>query len=257
MSNGDLFGLKSKNVVITGALGQLGSSLVSTFTELGANVFSLDIRKASRFYNGDTLTNTLNVDIRNKDETDKAFKLISKECGQIDILINNAGVAFFTHYLERLESEMNEIFDANLKGSLNCILSFIECRNESKAKAAIVNVASIYGLVSPDFRIYNVGDRRSPELYGATKAGIIQMTRYFAVALADSNIRVNSISPGGIYNNENPQSEQFIENYSIRTPMRRMAKVQEIAVPIVFLASDASSYITGQNLIVDGGYTAL
>ena len=111
----------------------------------------------------------------------------------------------------------------------------------------------MYGLISPDFRIYNQGDRKNSEIYGATKAGIIQLTKYFAVHLAENNIRVNSISPGGVYNSDNPQSESFIKNYSYRCPMKRMAKVEEISGAVVFLSSSASSYITGQNLVIDGG----
>ena len=105
--------------------------------------------------------------------------------------------------------------------------------------------------------MYEVGDRRSSELYGATKAGVIQMTKYFAVELAKSGIRVNAVSPGGIFNPSNPQAKQFIENYSLRTPLGRMASTTEITSAIIFLTSKAASYITGHNLVIDGGYSSL
>ena len=124
---------------------------------------------------------------------------------------------------------------------------------KSKNEAVIINIASMYGVISPDYRIYSEGDRKNSEIYGATKAAIIQMTKYFAVHLAERKIRVNCVSPGGIFNPENPQSDSFIKNYSLRCPLNRMANVNEIIGGIIFLSSDAASYVTGQNLIIDGG----
>ena len=108
-------------------------------------------------------------------------------------------------------------------------------------------------MISPDPSIYHEDDRKNSEVYGATKAGIIQMTKYFAVHLAEKNIRVNAVSPGGIFNVENPQSAYFVDEYSKRNPMNRMANTGEILGAVLYLASDASSYVTGHNLVVDGG----
>jgi NAD(P)-dependent dehydrogenase (short-subunit alcohol dehydrogenase family) len=147
--------------------------------------------------------------------------------------------------------------DVNLKGTFHCIKAFIiHSASESRVRS-IVNIGSIYGVVSPDFRIYSEGDRRSPEMYGATKAGVIQMTRYFAVDLAKNGIRVNSISPGGVFNPESPQDPEFVRKYSERSPMGRMASESEIAATSIFLTSDLASYVTGHNLVVDGGYSSL
>lgn len=118
--------------------------------------------------------------------------------------------------------------------------------------ASIINIASIYGLLSPDFKIYFKGDRFSSEIYGATKASIIQITKYFAVLFAKNNIRVNAISPGGILN-KNIQTKRFIKNYSNRVPLKRMANVEDLFTAIFYLSSDYSKYSTGQNIIVDGG----
>ena len=134
-------------------------------------------------------------------------------------------------------------------------ITFINYRIKKKRKS-IINISSVYSIISPDPRIYGSNDRNSSEIYGATKAGINQITKYFAVHLSNKNIRVNSISPGGIYNLKNPQDKKFIKKYSSRNPMKRMAKIQEIVGAAVYLASDASTYTNGHNLVVDGGMSS-
>jgi NAD(P)-dependent dehydrogenase (short-subunit alcohol dehydrogenase family) len=119
--------------------------------------------------------------------------------------------------------------------------------------SAVINIASIYGVVSPDPRIYGHSGRNSSEIYGATKAGVVQLTKWFAVHLAERGIRVNSLSPGGVYAG---QSDDFVAAYEARTPLGRMATVDDLAGPLVFLASDAARYVTGHNLVVDGGWSA-
>ena len=114
----------------------------------------------------------------------------------------------------------------------------------------------MYGVISPDFRIYSENDRKNSEVYGATKAGVIQMTKYFAVHLAERNIRTNSISPGGVYNPKNPQGDKFMESYKYRCPMKRMANSEEISNVALFLGSNLSTYVNGQNITVDGGMSA-
>jgi NAD(P)-dependent dehydrogenase (short-subunit alcohol dehydrogenase family) len=114
----------------------------------------------------------------------------------------------------------------------------------------------MYGVISPDFRIYSDNDRKNSEVYGATKAGVIQMSKYFAVHLADRNIRTNSISPGGVYNPKSPQADVFIKSYEYRCPMNRMANSDEISNVALFLGSQLSSYVNGQNITVDGGMSA-
>jgi NAD(P)-dependent dehydrogenase (short-subunit alcohol dehydrogenase family) len=245
-----------KVVVVTGANGQLGSALVHRYLELGLTVVALDINQLSNQEQHENLFHYY-ADVEKLDATKTLFRKIVSHHGNIDILVNNAGVAYFTHFKNRTETEMDNMYEVNLKGSVNCILSLVESRKSSDTSCSIVNIASLYGIVSPDFRIYNEQDRRSPEMYGATKAGLIQITKYFAVALADNSIRVNAVSPGGIFNDSNPQSNSFVKNYSLRTPLKRMAKVNEIVGPVVFLSLNESSYITGHNLVVDGGYSAL
>ena len=123
---------------------------------------------------------------------------------------------------------------------------------KQKTSGSIINIGSIYGMVSGDPRIYTDCNRKTAECYGASKAAIIHMTKYFAVHLAEFNIRVNCISPGGVFNN---QGEDFVKNYSYRCPMGRMGNETELTGTAIFLASDESSYLTGQNIAVDGGWS--
>ena len=248
---------KGKVVVITGVSGQLGSLLASEYIDLGAKVIGLDFITPNTSDSESLPFDFIKLDIRNVKSVDDTFKTIITKFGGADILINNAGAATFEHFLDRTEENIDLMMDVNLKGTFNCIKSFVKSGSSKNLGKSIVNIGSIYGLVSPDFRVYQEGDRRSSEMYGATKAGVIQMTKYFAVELANVGIRVNAVSPGGIFNPANPQGKQFIEKYIHRTPMGRMASTSEIAQAIVFLTSTSASYITGHNLVVDGGYSAL
>ena len=146
--------------------------------------------------------------------------------------------------------------DVNIKGTWLCVQEFIKHRIRHGKEGCIVNIASHYGLVSPDMRIYTDSGRNSSEIYGATKAGILQMTRYFAVHAAKHGIRTNAVSPGGIRNSDNPQGKDFQNNYAYRCPMGRMGENHEMIGAIIFLLSPAASYINGLNLVVDGGFTS-
>ena len=237
-----MINFKNKIAIITGGKGQLGTILTTKFKELGAIVYDLDID---------------NFDLKNKDEVYHKYKEIYSNHGKVDILINNAGVSVFEDTMKRTEKDLNYVFDVNLKGTYNSIHSFVSCYNEyNQEKGSIVNIGSLYGIVSPDFEIYGDNDRKNSEIYGATKAGIIQMTKYFAVYLADKNIRVNCVSPGGIFNQNNPQNKKFIEKYNKRCPMKRMAFDIEMVGGIAYLSSHISSYVNGHNLVIDGGYSA-
>lgn len=248
-----LFDLKDKIVVITGANGQLGSEFSFAFHSIGAKIICLDKEFTEK---KQYCTKTYRVDITKKNEIQNAFEEIQSTHGHIDVLINNAGVSVFEPFEERSEDSFDLVMDVNLKGTFFCIQSYVQLFDQSDLEVgAIINIASHFGLVSPDFRNYTDCNRRNSEVYGATKAGIIQMTRYFAVHLADRNIRVNAISPGGVYNPDAPQGKDFIDNYSFRCPMKRMANTNEFTGAVIYLASSAASYTTGHNIIVDGGVT--
>jgi NAD(P)-dependent dehydrogenase (short-subunit alcohol dehydrogenase family) len=249
-----LFNLSGKTVLITGATGQLGFEMCKTYNALGCNVIGIDNN-----INHDQKVKSRNceyflVDIgKGKDELRKGFEDIFKKYPTIDILINNAGVSCFEPFEVRPEESFDWVMDVNLKGTFFCIQEYANHSIANTHKGTIVNIGSVYGIISPDHRIYAEGDRKNSEVYGATKAGVIQMTKYFAVHLAKHNIRVNCVSPGGIYNPSTPQKNEFIEEYSKRNPMGRMANTEEIIGAIIYFSTDSSTYTTGQNLVIDGG----
>lgn len=253
-----LFCLSSKVVVVTGALGQLGLAIGEAYRQAGALVVGWDIpESASAAFQGEVY---YSVDIRDQQAVNSSFCDIVTKYGRIDVLINNAGVSTFENFEERPEAQFDWVMDVNLKGTFFCTQAFINCfdRRDSAlwSTGAIVNIGSIFGVVSPDFRNYTDTPRKNSEVYGATKAGVIQMTKYFAVHLAERGIRVNAVSPGGIFNPAQPQGEDFRKNYGFRTPMGRMANDAEMVGAVLYLSSDAASYTTGQNIVIDGGLTA-
>ena len=248
-----LFNLKKKIIIITGCNGQIGSVLTNSFLNFDCKVIGIDkskfsFKKKNFFY--------YNCDLSDPENIKKCFKLILKKFKNIDCLINNAGIAVFKPFEERTISDLDEVFNINLKSYFLLIREFSKQKNYKKIKKSIINISSIYSIISPDPRIYSKNDRKSSEIYGATKAAVNQMTRYFSVHLSNKNIRVNSISPGGLLNEKSLQNKKFIKKYSFRNPMGRMGYVNEIIGAAVYLVSDASSYTNGHNLVVDGGMSA-
>ena len=248
--NKNLFNLNNKVVLITGVSGQLGAALAKLYLENGCKVYGIDINKCkikhrNFYFYKKNLTSSKNT----KQIIDTIIKLNNK----IDIIINNAAVSYFSNIFKRSNKEMNNTIDVNLKSVIYLITEYLKIHKKKKLKnCKIINISSIYGLKSPDFKIYNKNDRFSSEIYGASKAGIIQITKYFSVLLAKYNITVNSISPGGI-ENKKTQNVRFQKNYSKLVPLNRMAKVEDIFTTIIFLSSDHTNYKTGQNIIIDGG----
>ncbi|NQV00056.1 MAG: SDR family oxidoreductase [Parcubacteria group bacterium] len=250
----NFFNLRGKTILVTGATGQLGRQICEMYNNVGSQVIGVDKDlNSKRMIKSDNIK-YFSVDVSDKKSVTDIFEMIYSKFSQVDVLINNAGISVFEPFEERSEESFDTVMDTNLKGTFFCIQSYVAGINNSKVKKGnIINIASVYGVVSPDFRIYTDCLRKNSEVYGATKAGIIQMTKYFAVHLAKDNVRVNCISPGGIFNPDNPQGEDFIKNYSERNPMGRMALVDEIIGGLFYLSSDAATYTTGQNIIIDGG----
>ena len=233
-----------KTAIITGSEGQLGQSFVSKLLELDYKVIGIDLVEQVNdqiiYYK---------ADITKKHEIESVLDSCNEN---VTVLINNAGTSVFSPFEERTEDEINLVMNVNIKG--NILMTQLVYNNYFKAnnKGNIINIGSIYGMVSGDMRIYNDGDRRTPEIYGATKAAVINLTKYFATYMAPNNVRVNCISPGGIFNE---QDKDFIENYSKKVPMSRMGSEDELMSTIEYLLSEKSSYVTGQNIVIDGGLT--
>lgn len=246
--------LEGKTVLVTGATGQLGTALCQAYIDAGALVIGTDKELNKKHMLTNKRIEYREMDVTHQEQIGNVMAEVADLHGPIHILVNNAGVSCFEPFEERPESSLDWVMDVNIKGTFFCIQQYVNLFDAQKFKSgAIVNIASIYGIISPDFRIYTDCPRKNSEIYGATKAGIIQMTRYFGVHLAERGIRINAISPGGIFNPESPQGEDFIKNYAERCPMKRMAKAHEITGVALFLSCNCASYITGHNLVVDGG----
>jgi len=248
-----LFKLKGKIAIVSGSTGQLGAVICEGLSRSGVVVVGVDLNlDGKRIDNVDYKQ----LDITNKEMVNEVFSKIIEKYGRLDILINNAGVSTFEPFEQRSEDNFDWVMDVNLKGTFFCMQTMVNLFEKFHLTAgSFINIGSIFGIISPDFRNYTDCNRKNSEVYGATKAGIIQMTKYFAVHLADRNIRVNAVSPGGILNPISPQGEDFQKNYAFRCPLKRMADEKEMIGAILYLASDASTYTTGQNIIVDGGFT--
>lgn len=235
---------KQKVAVLTGSSGQLGNAIRKIFQGLNIIVIGID-----RIHD-DRCDFSYLCDISDKNSLWEVAESIEERNGKIDILINNAGVGVFTPFEDRTEEELDYVINVNTKGTIFCCQVFLDLLKKSESPS-IVNIASLYGNVSSDPRIYTDCSRNNSEIYSSTKAGIIHLSKYFAVHFSKYGIRVNCVSPGGIFNDH---GENFNKNYSDRCPMGRMAHVEEIAAPVLFLSSKAASYINGHNLIVDGGF---
>jgi 3-oxoacyl-[acyl-carrier protein] reductase len=247
----NLFNFKNKIIFITGSSGQLGLSFVKLFLSQGAKVIGVDNVK-NNFKNKNYLF--LNQDITDKKKVEHTFSRIIKKFKKIDVIVNNAGVSIFTKYDKRKNEELDKVFNINVKGTLNIINAYSKIHKTRKLKrCSIVNIASIYGLLSPDFRIYGKKDNFNSEIYGASKAAVIQITKYYSVILSKLNINVNCLSPGGIENKKKPQNKSFIKKYSQRVPINRMGKPSDLYSGLLFLSCESSNYVNGQNIVIDGG----
>lgn len=235
-----------KTVLITGSEGQLGKAYVARLLSLDYRVIGFDIFPEAQ--NKDIIYCQVNIT-----NLDNIRNTLARLAIGVDILVNNAGVSVFSPFEERTEQELDYVINVNLKGPILMTQVVFNACFKPQKRGCIVNIGSIYGIVAGDMRLYREGDRRTPEIYGATKAGVINLTRYFAAYMAPYNVRVNCISPGGIFNH---QDTEFVRKYSLKVPLGRMGDEKELLNTLEYLISDESSYVTGQNIVVDGGLTA-
>ena len=239
--------LKEK-IIVTGSNGQLGTALVTMLIDYGYVVIGLDCTHSEA-----TLANYIkvNLDITDEIAVKEFFESIVDD-ELIVGLVNNAGTAVFTPFADRTYSEIKSVLDVNIVATIFITQQFMRIDEEKKRQKRVVNIGSIYGHVAPDLTIYGDTPRMSSEIYGMTKAAIINFTQYLASYYRGENARFNCVSPGGIDSSQGPN---FKGNYRKKVPMNRMADVEEIAEVICFLVSDKSSYINGENIFVDGGLT--
>ena len=247
-----------KIIFITGSEGQVGVSLAKTFSKKNWECYGMDITPRNSNLN---LKSFISGDVIARNSFHKFFKLAEiNNFEKVEVLlINNAGLAVFTPSEDRTYEEYRKVIDVNLFGAIVGITEFykffMQANKSTIKKCSIINIASIYGLVAPNQKIYTDTPRNSSEIYGASKAGLIQLTKYFATRYAKDNLQINCIAPGGIYNNI-LQGSEFIKNYGDLVPQNRLCEVDELSNLICSIAESDCKYLTGQTIALDGGLTA-
>jgi NAD(P)-dependent dehydrogenase (short-subunit alcohol dehydrogenase family) len=266
-----MFDLSERVAVVTGGAGLLGAEFCRTLAEAGAGVVVADTNRES----ADALVGLISrdggkamdvfTDVSDKDSVHELISATLKAYGRLDILVNSAAMdpkfdpehakAHASSFEEYPLTAWRQALDVNLTGMFLCCQAAVHPMLENQ-RGVIINVCSIYGMVAPDQRIYRregQPQQFKPAYYSVTKAGILGLTRYLAAYYTGQNIRVNALTPGGVYNDHD---REFVTAYSARAILGRMAEKDEMNGALLFLASDASSYMTGSNLVVDGGWTA-
>lgn len=268
----DLFSVKDKIVIVTGGLGQLGRQFSLALAGRGAKVAIFDLRAdrhriAERFgdRSDDERLMFVRTDITSRCSIEAGLSQVNAKWGIPHALINNAALDSppdapveengpFEGYPE---SSWDKVIEVGLKGAFLCC-QVVGGQIAAAGRGSIVNISSIYGMVSPDQRIYEYRHAGGtpffkPVAYSTSKSALFNLTRYLATYWADHNVRVNTLTLGGVFNN---QDDRFLANYSARVPLGRLAREDEYNGAILFLLSDASSYMTGANVVIDGGWTA-
>ena len=263
-----LFDLSGRVAIVTGGAGILGQHFCKGLINYGAKVVIADInfdaandfaQELSKEIQADVLP--VGVDVSDEFSVNEMINKTIEKYGKIDILHNNAATKSgnLEKFFEKVEDyDMNiwrEVMQVNIDGMFLVAKTVGKQMLKQKVGGSIVQTASIYGLMSPDQRIYEGSEYmgipiNTPAVYTASKSAVLGITRHLSTYWASDGIRVNSITPGGV---ESGQNETFTQNYSERIPMGRMARAEEMVGALIYLASDASTYVTGQNISVDGG----
>lgn len=271
MQNEDpIFCLKNEIILITGACGQLGMQYVEMLLNRSAKVVAMDLFKNEiiEILNNKYKDNFMfcQTDVTSKISLLRTLDTIVKSFGTPTVLINNAAIdsppsapiSENGPFEDYPEESWDKVMNVNLKGVFLCCQIFGGAMAQNQ-KGSIINISSIYGIVSPDQNLYNYKREKGeifykPVAYSASKSGLINLTKYLAVYWASKKVRVNSLVISGVFNN---QDDGFLKAYTNRIPIGRMANIDEYNGALIFLASSASKYMTGSNLIVDGGWTAI
>lgn len=254
----DLFSLKGKTAVVTGGCGHLGKAMVAALSDAGALVYVAGTShdKFVSVYGTDTLLRFVKINIMDSVSIREAFRYVAEEAGSIDVLINNA--AQYAGIGKKSEDLTDEDWEKCIDGiagsTYKCIREVLPYMKEG---GSIVNIASMYGIVSPYLAVYEAPCESSliPVNYCAGKASVIQMTRYFGTYLINRGIRVNSISPGPFPSPKVQENKVFADRLREKNPSHRLGDPDDLRGAVLFLASDASKYVVGQNIQVDVGWT--
>lgn len=256
--------LSGRVAIITGAAGHLGLAFGEALAEKGAHVVVVDRDQAACDARAQLLTTRGGqatgraCDLSSREQTAQLVDAVLQGTGRLDVLVNNAaytGATGLAGWAAPFPQQSLDAWEGALRVNLTAAFQLAQAASPALAASGhgvIINVASIYGEVGPDLGLYQGTSMANPAGYGASKGGLIQLTRYLATILAP-RVRVNALSPGGI---ERGQPAIFQDRYRARTPLQRMATEEDLKGAMWFLASDLSAYVTGQNLIVDGGWTA-
>jgi NAD(P)-dependent dehydrogenase (short-subunit alcohol dehydrogenase family) len=245
-----MFSLKDKVIIVTGSSGLLGQQIVKSLRTQGGIVFEADIS-----FNEIT-SFCLNMDISDEEAVKDGMQKVLDIYGKIDGWVNNAypRTKDWGNRLENIPIESwRKNVDMHMNGYFICSRIALEQMKIQKF-GSLINMSSIYGIVAPDFTVYNDTDMTSPAAYAAIKGGLVNLTRYFAAYYGPFQVRANCISPGGIFDH---QPEVFVNNYCNKVPMKRMGNPEDVVPAIHFLLADETSYLTGQNIIIDGGWSII
>lgn len=246
-----MFSLSGKTIVVTGGSGLLGTLYREAITEAGGRAINADLTCSSDL---DQLEHQL--DITQPDSVRALVSAVTERFGSLDGWVNNAypRTKDWGLHFEKIPVESwRQNVDMHLNGYFICCQIALEAMR-AQGSGCLINLASIYGIVGPDFTIYDGTAMTTPAAYAAIKGGLVNLTRYLAAYYGPAGVRVNTVSPGGIFDY---QPESFVRNYEAKVPMRRMGLPADIAPSVVFLLSDAARYITGHNLVVDGGWSII
>ena len=259
----NLFDLSNKTIIITGGAGHLGTAMSEALAAYGAELFIL----GHDYYKNSLLAEqikakyqckvceALDFDIDDLEKIKSAIEKIKCKAGKIDVLINNAAYSS----PGKLEDYTVDQWVKGIDGTINAVFKVTQPVLQvmlAQGYGNIINIGSMYGMVAPNMEIYGTSGQNNPANYGAGKAAVIQFTRYIACVYGEKGIRANAISPGPYPNKKTQENTEFVEQLSRKTALKRIGRPEDLQGIVVYLASDSSNYLTGQNIAVDGGWTA-
>jgi NAD(P)-dependent dehydrogenase (short-subunit alcohol dehydrogenase family) len=261
----ELMSLAGRTALVTGGAGHIGAAIAEALAEAGATIALTDrqlpeLERSAAHIHGATgaMVATFDVELADEASVRGLPARVAAQCGGLDVLVNCAAFVGATKldgwavpFEQQQSAAWRAAFEVNVTAAFELVQEALPLLKRS-GKGAVINVSSLYGLVGPDWRLYEGTAMANPAAYGATKGALAQLTNWLATTVAP-DVRVNAMSPGGVWRN---QPAEFVTRYALRTPLARMATEEDFKGVALFLASDMSSYVTGQNIVVDGGWCA-